>query len=91
MYSRDTSLAIAMGYGLHGWGSIPGRGKRFVSTAFRPTLGPTQYPIQWVQGPLTSGGKAAGREADNSPPSSAEVNNCGAIPPLPNMSSRRGA
>jgi uncharacterized protein HemY len=27
--------------------------------------------------------KRPGREADHSPPFSAEVNNCGAIPPLP--------
>jgi hypothetical protein len=32
-----------------------------------------------------------GREADHSPPSNAEVKNGGAIPPLPNVSSWRGA
>jgi hypothetical protein len=30
-----------------------------------------------------TGGKAAGNEADHSPPASADVNNGGAIPPLP--------
>jgi hypothetical protein len=49
-----------------------------LSTSFRPVLGSTQPPIQYVPGL-----KLQGREADHSPPSSAEVNNCGAIPPLP--------
>jgi hypothetical protein len=37
------------------------------------------------------GVKRQGREADNSPPSSGELKNGGAIPPLPRMSSRNGA
>jgi hypothetical protein len=36
-------------------------------------LGPTQPPIQWVPGALSLGVKWPGREADHSPPSSAEV------------------
>jgi hypothetical protein len=36
-------------------------------------LGPTQPPIQWVPGALSLGVKRPGREADHSPPSSAEV------------------
>jgi hypothetical protein len=36
-------------------------------------LGSTQPPIQWVPGALSLGVKRAGREADHSPPSSAEV------------------
>jgi hypothetical protein len=32
-----------------------------------------QPPIQWVPGALSQGVKRAGREADHSPPSSAEV------------------
>jgi hypothetical protein len=36
-------------------------------------LGPTQHPIQWVPGILFLGVKQPGREADHSPPSSAEV------------------
>jgi hypothetical protein len=36
-------------------------------------LGPTQPPIQWVPGVLSLGVKRPGREADHSPPSSAEV------------------
>jgi hypothetical protein len=58
----------------------------FFFTACRPALGPTQPPIQWVPGV-----KRPGREADHSPPSSAEVKNGGAMPPLPYTSSWRGA
>jgi hypothetical protein len=46
----------------------------------RQFLGPTQA--------FSSGVKRQGREADHSPPSSAEVN-CGAIPPLSRKFSRR--
>jgi hypothetical protein len=53
----------------------------------RLTLGPTHPPIQWVLGALSLGVKQQGREADHSPPSSAEVEKGGAIPPLPHMSS----
>jgi hypothetical protein len=53
------------------------------STASGPTLGPTQTHIKWVQGAILLEVKQVGREADHSPPSSAEVKNGGAIPPLP--------
>jgi len=39
----------------------------------RPALGPTQPPIQWILQALSLGVKQLGREADLSPPSSAEV------------------
>jgi hypothetical protein len=43
---------------------------------FTPALGPTQPPVQWVPGVLSPGVKARpGRDADHSPPSSAEVEN----------------
>jgi hypothetical protein len=42
---------------------------------------PAFYPMGIVDS--FPGDKAAGREADHSPPSSAEVKNGGAIPPLP--------
>jgi hypothetical protein len=41
----------------------------------RRALGPTQPPVQWVPGALSLGVKRPGREADHSPPSSAEVKN----------------
>jgi hypothetical protein len=81
------SVGIENGYGLDSRGSIPGRGKISVlSTATIPALGPTQPPIQWIPGALSLGVKRPGREADHSPPSSAEIKNGVAIPPLPHMS-----
>jgi hypothetical protein len=41
--------------------------------SFRPALGPIQPPIQRVPGALSSVVKRSGREADHSPPTSAEV------------------
>jgi hypothetical protein len=38
-----------------------------------------------------SGGKAAGRVDDHSPPCNAEVKNCGSIPLLPHMPSWQSA
>jgi hypothetical protein len=61
------------------------------STASGPTLGPTQSLMQCVPGAFSPGLKRQGREADHSPPSSAEVKNGGAIPPLPHTSSWHGA
>jgi hypothetical protein len=75
---------IATGYGLDSECSVPGKGKIFLfSTAARPALGPTQPPIQWVLGDLSLGIKRQGREADRSPPSSAEGKNGRAIHPPP--------
>jgi hypothetical protein len=42
----------------------------------RPALGPTESPIQWVPWALSLGVKRPGREADHSPPSSAEIKEC---------------
>jgi hypothetical protein len=47
----------------------------FFSTERRPALGSTQPPIQWVPGALSPRVKRQGREADHSPPSSADVKN----------------
>jgi hypothetical protein len=43
------------------------------SMSSRPALGPTQPPIQRVPGAPFPGVKRPGREADHSPPTSAEV------------------
>jgi hypothetical protein len=43
---------------------------------YRPALGPTQPPIQWVPGTFSFGVKRPGREADHSPQSSAEFKEC---------------
>jgi hypothetical protein len=76
----SSSVGIATGYVLDGRDSIPERGKDL-------SLGPTQPPIQWVPGAVFLGVKRPDREADHSPPSSAEVKNGGAIPPFPDISS----
>jgi hypothetical protein len=57
--------------------SSPGRGKIFLlsTSASRPVLGPIQPPIQWVPGGSFPGLKRPGREAGNSPPTSAEIKN----------------
>jgi hypothetical protein len=76
---RDSSVGIALGYGLDDRGSrvlFPaGLGIFLFTTASRMFLGPTQPPIQWVPGALSLVVKRPGREADHSPPSSAEVKN----------------
>jgi hypothetical protein len=67
----------AMGWtiGVLGFDSRQGIGIFLLTTASRTALGPTQPPIQWVPGSLSLEVKRSGREADHSPPSSAEVKN----------------
>jgi hypothetical protein len=45
-------------------------------TVSRTALGPTQPPIQCIPGAFSLGVKRPGRDADHSPPSSAEVKEC---------------
>jgi hypothetical protein len=67
---RDSSVGIAIGYELAGPG-IESRWGRDFSHTPRPTLGPTQPPVQWVPG-LFQG--YSGRGVVLTPtPSSAEV------------------
>jgi hypothetical protein len=76
---HDSSVGIALGYGLDERGS----GVRFPAGAGNFSLhhrvqngsGAHQPPIQWVPGALSLGVKRPRREADHSPPSSAEVKN----------------
>jgi hypothetical protein len=61
--------------GQGGRNSSPCRVKNFhFSTSSSPALGYTQPPVQWVQGSFR-GVKRKGREADHSPPTTAEVKN----------------
>jgi hypothetical protein len=59
--------------GVLGFDSQRGLGIFFFITASRMALGSTQPPIKWVRGALSLGVKRPVREADHSPPSSAEV------------------
>jgi hypothetical protein len=69
--NRDSSVGIALGYGLDDRGSkvrFPtGLGISLFTTTFRTALGPTQPLIQWVPGALSLGIKRPGREAYHSP------------------------
>jgi hypothetical protein len=55
----------------------PRRGQRIfpLASVSRPTLGPTQPPVQWVPGVLSPGLKRPECDADHSPSSNAEVVN----------------
>jgi hypothetical protein len=59
--------------GILDFDSRQGLGIFLFTTASRTALEPTQSPIQWVLGALYLGVKRPGREADHSPPSSADV------------------
>jgi hypothetical protein len=80
-------------YGLNGLGLYSRQGPEIFlfSTASRPALGATQPPIQSVPGGSFPEVKRPGREADQTPPFTAEVKNGAAIPPLPHTSLWRGA
>jgi hypothetical protein len=59
--------------GVLGFDSWRGLGIFLFTTASRTALGPTQPPTKYVLGALSLRVKRPGREADHSPPSSAEV------------------
>jgi hypothetical protein len=61
--------------GVLGFDSRRGLGIFLFTTVPTTAMEPTQLPVQWVPGALSRGVKRPGREADHSPPSSAEVNN----------------
>jgi hypothetical protein len=89
--NRDSSVGIATGYRLDGRSSIPGRDKIFSSPQRPDRLwGPPSLLFNGYRGSFP-GVKQPGPEADHSPPSSTEVKNCGAVSPLPHMSSWYGA
>jgi hypothetical protein len=84
LHNVNISVGIPTGYGLDDRGSITRRGKRF-SLLHSVQTGSEAYPASYPVGTEGSspGVKRPGREIDHSFPSSAEVINGGAIPPLP--------
>jgi hypothetical protein len=79
------SVNIITKLGMDDWGSFPGRGGKWffiITTASRQALRPTH-----LREALFPRKKWPGHEADHSPQSSAEVKNCGAVPPIPHTSS----
>jgi hypothetical protein len=79
--SRDSSIVIARDSWLEARVRFP--------TVQDFSLLPASYPMGTGGDP--SGMKQTGSEADHSPPSSAEVENGGAVPVLPDMSSWHSA
>jgi hypothetical protein len=55
----------------------------FYSTESRPSLGPTQPPIQWVLGALSPGVMWPGRDDEHLPATSSEVKNRWIYTPTP--------
>jgi len=56
-------------------GVVLGEAQEYFTFIINCLICSTQPPVQWVAGVLNPGVKRAGREADHSPPSSAEVKN----------------
>jgi hypothetical protein len=81
--NRDSSVGRATGYGLDSWGLIAGRTDRL--------RGPPSFQSNGYRGLFPPGVKRPGCKANHLPPSSVDVKNGGAIPPLPHASSWRGA
>jgi hypothetical protein len=92
VHSSESSVGIAMVYGLHGRGSTLSKGKKYSSSPQLPSvLGPTQPPIQWVPWAVSPGVKQLGFEADLSPSFSVKFKNSGTLPTLLHTPSWRGA
>jgi hypothetical protein len=83
--SRDSVVGIATDYGLDGRGvgvRFP-VGPRIFSTPYRRAVSPTQHLTKWVPGALSPGVKRQGRDADHSPPTSAQVKKMWIYTPAP--------
>jgi hypothetical protein len=72
-FTEAPSQLSSTGWMIGGFDSRQTLGIFLFITASRPTLGPTQPPIQRIPGTLCLGIKRPGREAHHSPPSSVEV------------------
>ena len=74
MCGPGSVVGIATAHGLDGPGIEYQWGRDFPHLS-RTTLRPIQPPVQWVSGLSRGGEVRPGRDADPSPPSSAEVKN----------------
>jgi hypothetical protein len=78
--SRDQEqigeFSFNLSIGVLRFDSRRGLGIFLFTTTSRTALGLTHSPIQWVSGALFLGVKRPGPEANDSPPSSAEINEC---------------
>jgi hypothetical protein len=76
-WNYDSSVGIALGYGLDDQGSrvwfLAGAGDFSLHCCVQNGSGAYPAPMEWVPGDTSLGVKRPGREADHSPPSSAEV------------------
>jgi hypothetical protein len=91
LWSRDSSLSMVTGYGLHSLGSIPGSAKFSLPNSVQTNAGAHPAPHPMCTGALFTGIKQQGHEACHSSPSSAEVKKSGSIPSLPHTSSLHNA
>jgi hypothetical protein len=71
---NSVNIVTRLCSGRSGFDFREGRDSSF-ATASRPALGSTQPPIHWVHRTISLGVKRPGREADHSPPATAEVKN----------------
>jgi hypothetical protein len=81
--SRDSSVGIVTGLRagqLGFYDSWQALGIFLFATVFTPGLGRNQPPIQWVPGAPFVGLKRPGREAEHSPPFSAEFKSAWSYP-----------
>jgi hypothetical protein len=83
-YIIQSVVVIPMGYELESQGSIPGYANLFFSSAYRP--GFAKPPTQCAPGLIFPAVKRPERGADQSPPSSVEVNSGVTVPPRPLIS-----
>ena len=81
IYAPGSSVSIATVYGMDGL-RIESRWGHDFPYPSRPTLGPTQPPVQWVPG-LSRGKERPGRDADTSFPLVPWSRKSRAIPLLP--------
>jgi hypothetical protein len=75
LWSHSSVDGIATGYGFE-WRRcrVPAPvGSRIFTSLYQTGCGSIQPPIHWVPRALSPGAKRQGREADHSPPTSAEV------------------